>query len=111
MLWFTVCFETRLVFLLSICPQTKRMDCDRVNGVEEADFCKKGESGVCCEASSEVLQVSHLQTQHRKLDFISALLLRYLTHKYLLQLRETVSQQKIRIQMLEKQVTHFTPGP
>ncbi|KAF3844796.1 hypothetical protein F7725_007959 [Dissostichus mawsoni] len=54
---------------------TKRMGCDKVNGLEEADVCKKGQSGACCEASSEVAQ-----------------------------LQETVARQDLRIQMLEKQV-------
>ncbi|XP_037602492.1 serine/threonine-protein kinase Nek9 [Sebastes umbrosus] len=54
---------------------TKRMSCDKVNGLEEADVCKKGELGACCKASSEVTQ-----------------------------LRETVAHQDLRIQMLEKQV-------
>ncbi|XP_034077987.1 serine/threonine-protein kinase Nek9 isoform X2 [Gymnodraco acuticeps] len=54
---------------------TKRMGCDKVNGLEEADVRKKGQSGACCEASSEVTQ-----------------------------LQETVARQDLRIQMLEKQV-------
>ncbi|XP_010767493.1 serine/threonine-protein kinase Nek9 isoform X2 [Notothenia coriiceps] len=54
---------------------TKRMGCDKVNGLEEADVCKKGQSGACCEASSEITQ-----------------------------LQETVARQDLRIQMLEKQV-------
>lgn len=54
---------------------TKRMGCDKANGLEEADVCKKGQSGACCEASSEVTQ-----------------------------LQETVARQDLRIQMLEKQV-------
>lgn len=54
---------------------TKRMSCNKVNGLEEGDVCKKGELGACCKASNEVTQ-----------------------------LRETVAHQDIRIQMLEKQV-------
>ncbi|XP_059209716.1 serine/threonine-protein kinase Nek9 [Centropristis striata] len=54
---------------------TKRMSCSKVNGLEEDDVCKKGESGACCNASSEVTQ-----------------------------LRETVARQESRIQKLEKQV-------
>lgn len=55
---------------------TKRMTCDKVNGREETDTCRKGESGACCKASSEVAQ-----------------------------LRETITHQEMRIQMLEKQVS------
>ncbi|XP_071376960.1 serine/threonine-protein kinase Nek9 isoform X1 [Centroberyx affinis] len=55
---------------------TKRMSCDKVNGLEEADVCKKGESAACCKASSEITQ-----------------------------LRETVSRQEGKIQTLEKQVS------
>ncbi|XP_068436477.1 serine/threonine-protein kinase Nek9 isoform X1 [Clinocottus analis] len=54
---------------------TKRMSCDKVNGLEEVDVCKKGEKGVCCKASCEVTQ-----------------------------LREMVANQDLRIQMLERQV-------
>uniref|UniRef100_A0A3Q3IQV8 non-specific serine/threonine protein kinase n=1 Tax=Monopterus albus TaxID=43700 RepID=A0A3Q3IQV8_MONAL len=42
---------------LWLSPQTKRMDCDEDNGLEESDVCKKGESGVCCNACREVIQV------------------------------------------------------
>lgn len=42
------------------------MSCDKVNGLEEADICRKGDSGRCCRASSEVAQVSILHTQHNK---------------------------------------------
>ncbi|KAG7510417.1 serine serine/threonine-protein kinase Nek9 [Solea senegalensis] len=55
---------------------TKRMSHDSINGLEGAHVCKKGESGGCCSASSEITQ-----------------------------LRETVAHQEMRIQMLEKQVS------
>ncbi|XP_068194613.1 serine/threonine-protein kinase Nek9 isoform X1 [Antennarius striatus] len=54
---------------------TKRMSFHKVNGLEENDVCSKGESGSCCPASNEITQ-----------------------------LREMVTQQDTRIQMLEKQV-------
>ncbi|XP_026211303.1 serine/threonine-protein kinase Nek9 [Anabas testudineus] len=54
---------------------TKRMSCDTFNGLEQTGIYKKGESEVCCSASSEVAQ-----------------------------LQETVTRQEMRIQMLEKQV-------
>ncbi|XP_008336115.1 serine/threonine-protein kinase Nek9 isoform X2 [Cynoglossus semilaevis] len=55
---------------------TKRMDSSNINGLQGAHVCRKGESSVCCSASSEVTQ-----------------------------LRETVARQEMRIQMLEKQVS------
>nr|XP_040055350.1 serine/threonine-protein kinase Nek9 isoform X2 [Gasterosteus aculeatus aculeatus] len=49
--------------------------CDEVKGLEEADVCKKGQTGACCNASDEVMQ-----------------------------LRETVANQDLRILRLESQV-------
>lgn len=43
------------------------MSCDNFNGLEEAGFCKKGASDVCCSASSEVAQVSNLHSATYKL--------------------------------------------
>lgn len=37
--------------------------CDEVKGLEEADVCKKGQTGACCNASDEVMQVSNLPTR------------------------------------------------
>lgn len=54
---------------------TKRMSCDKVNGLEEDDVGMKGATGACCKASREVTQ-----------------------------LRETVANQDLRIQTLERQV-------
>ncbi|KAM4625355.1 serine/threonine-protein kinase Nek9 [Polymixia lowei] len=54
---------------------TKRMVCDNINGLGEAGVCKKGESVSCCKSSSEIAQ-----------------------------LRETITRQEVKIQMLEKQV-------
>lgn len=51
------------------------MTCEKVNGLEEADVCRRGEAGACCRASGEVSK-----------------------------LRETLAQQETRIQTLEKQV-------
>ncbi|XP_029973155.1 serine/threonine-protein kinase Nek9 [Salarias fasciatus] len=56
-------------------PSAKRMSFDRVNGLEETGIFT-GESVPCCRASSEVAE-----------------------------LRETIAQQDLRIQMLEKQVS------
>lgn len=53
-------------------PKTKRMSCGKVNGLEEADFYKKGESGGCCRASCEVTQVSILHTQQHNDDLIGS---------------------------------------
>ncbi|XP_037342934.2 serine/threonine-protein kinase Nek9 isoform X1 [Pungitius pungitius] len=39
---------------------TKRMSCDKVKGLEEADVCKKGETGACCNASYEVTQLREM---------------------------------------------------
>ncbi|KAM3870835.1 serine/threonine-protein kinase Nek9 [Diretmus argenteus] len=55
---------------------TKRMGCDKVNGLGEAEAYKKGGSVTCCGASSEITQ-----------------------------LRETISCQEAKIQMLEKQAS------
>ncbi|KAM6912856.1 serine/threonine-protein kinase Nek9 [Xenentodon cancila] len=54
---------------------TRRMSCEKVNGLE-GDECRKAESGACCKARSEVAQ-----------------------------LQETLARQEIRIQMLEKQIS------
>ncbi|XP_061599731.1 serine/threonine-protein kinase Nek9 [Cololabis saira] len=54
---------------------TRRMSCEKVNGLED-DECRKADSGACCKASSEVAQ-----------------------------LREALARQEIRIQMLEKQIS------
>ncbi|XP_056151594.1 serine/threonine-protein kinase Nek9 [Lampris incognitus] len=55
--------------------ETKRMGCDKVNGMEQSGVCKRGESVSCCEASCEIAQ-----------------------------LRDTVAHQEFKIQTLEKQV-------
>lgn len=55
---------------------TKRMSCDKVNGLMEAEGLGRGDSCTCCSSSSELAQ-----------------------------LRETVAQQEMRIQMLEKQIS------
>lgn len=54
---------------------TRRMTSGRVNGLEETNICSKGDPVRCCRASAEVAQ-----------------------------LRETVTQQEKRIQMLEKKI-------
>lgn len=86
------------------------MGCDKVNGLDEADVYKKGDSGACCKASSEVTQVSNLHTQQYKSDQYIPLP-QYLTEELVLQLRETVTRQEMRIQMLEEQVRHFPLKP
>ncbi|KAL3968999.1 homeobox protein NOBOX [Sarotherodon galilaeus] len=55
---------------------TKRMSCDKVNGLEETAGLARGDSYGCCNSSSELTQ-----------------------------LRETVARQEMRIQMLEKQIS------
>lgn len=52
----------RLLSMLAL--QTKRMSCNKVNGLGEGAICRKGDSGACCKASSEVAQVSNVHTQH-----------------------------------------------
>uniref|UniRef100_A0A3P8UJK4 non-specific serine/threonine protein kinase n=1 Tax=Cynoglossus semilaevis TaxID=244447 RepID=A0A3P8UJK4_CYNSE len=80
--------------------QTKRMDSSNINGLQGAHVCRKGESSVCCSASSEVTQV--IESSQRVDNTVNSL--RILTQRCLLQLRETVARQEMRIQMLEKQV-------
>lgn len=80
--------------------QTKRMDSSNINGLQGAHVCRKGESSVCCSASSEVTQV--IESSQRVDNTVNSF--RILTQRCLLQLRETVARQDMRIQMLEKQV-------
>jgi len=38
-------------------PQTKRVGCDNVNGLEDAAVCKKADSAPYCEPSGDIAQV------------------------------------------------------
>lgn len=46
------------------------MSCVNSNGLEEAGYCKKGASDVCCSASSEVEEVSNLHSAILKLEIM-----------------------------------------
>lgn len=50
-------------------PQTKRVGCDNVNGLEDAAVCKKADSAPYCEPSGDIAQVriplNHLCIVHR----------------------------------------------
>lgn len=75
------------------------MSCGKVNGLEEANLCKREECKTSCELTQVVYVEKYKETPKSNQR-------QYLT-KLIFQLRDTVAHQEMRIQILENQVKYL----